>query len=158
MEDLTLEIACKIADAAIAAAKAKDMNITVAVIDRSGNMITMQRMDRCLPMGFPKFAIAKANTCVTLGSSSRDFRDKYAMDASQPAKYCQLLSMSAIAGNNLAPFPGGVLISDASGNVLGAVGVSGGASDDDEFCALFGIQESGMGCKTKPPIIGTLSL
>ena len=48
MEDLTLEIACKIADAAIAAAKAKDMNITVAVIDRSGNMITMQRMEHLM--------------------------------------------------------------------------------------------------------------
>ena len=158
-EELTLEIACKIADAAVRAAKSKNMNVSVAVIDRSGNIITMQRMDKCLPMGYPKFAIAKANTCVTLNCSSREFRDKYAMDASQPAKYCQLLSMSAIAGNNLAPFPGGVLISDASGNVLGAVGVSGGASDDDEFCACYGIQQSGLvNCTTKPPINGTIDI
>ena len=81
-----------------------------------------------------------------------------AMDAAQPAKYCQLLSMSAIAGNNLAPFPGGVLISDALGNVLGAVGVSGGASDDDEFCACYGIQQSGLSCMTKPVINGVLGI
>ena len=59
----------------------------------------------------------------------------------------------------MAPFPGGVLIKTADGStVLGAVGVSGGASNDDEFCAMYGVQQSGLECTTRPPIENTLML
>lgn len=101
---------------------------------------------------------AKAITCIALNCSSREFRDKYALDASQPGKYCQMLSMIGITDNKMAPFPGGVLITNRDGYVLGACGVSGGASDDDEFCAMYGIQCSELVCSTKPPTSDVLSL
>ena len=42
------------------------------------------------------------------------------------------------------PVPGGVLIRDAEGRLLGAVGISGDTSDNDEICALAGIEAAGL--------------
>ena len=50
----------------------------------------------------------------------------------------------------MAPFPGGVLIKSTTGSILGAVGVSGASGDEDEYCALRGIVESGYEVKTVP--------
>ena len=52
----------------------------------------------------------------------------------------------------MAPFPGGVLLKSADGNVIGAVGVSGASGDEDEYCALRGAIESSAGFKTVPEI------
>jgi uncharacterized protein GlcG (DUF336 family) len=40
--------------------------------------------------------------------------------------------------------PGGVLIRDGGGNVIGAVGISGDLSDKDEMCAVAGIEAAGL--------------
>jgi uncharacterized protein GlcG (DUF336 family) len=61
-------------------------------------------MDGCPPSGIPAFSFAKAFTCVSMGLSSRAFRDKYTSD-SDPAKYCQMLSMVNITEGKMAPFP-----------------------------------------------------
>lgn len=59
-----------------------------------------------------------------------------------PKKYCQMLGMIDIAEGKLAPFPGGIILkSKETGEVLGAVGVSGAASDEDELCAITGAKE-----------------
>ena len=42
------------------------------------------------------------------------------------------------------PVPGGVLIKDAGGHTLGAVGISGDVSDKDEACAVAGIEAAGL--------------
>ena len=60
-----------------------------------------------------------------------------------------MTSMVSITGGNMAPFPGGVLMK-SKGSVLGAVGVSGASGDEDEYCALRGIIESGYGIETQP--------
>ena len=73
---LSLDLANRIATNAIKAATSRSWNISVVVVDPSANVITMQKMDDCLPFGYPKFAEAKAVTCVTLGCSSRAFRDR----------------------------------------------------------------------------------
>ncbi len=52
-------------------------------------------------------------------------------------------AVSAIDGG-IVPVPGGVLIKDASGNILGSVGVSGDTSDNDELAALAGISAAGF--------------
>jgi uncharacterized protein GlcG (DUF336 family) len=51
--------------------------------------------------------------------------------------------VNTIAQGRLVPVPGGVLIQDGS-NVLGAVGVSGDTSDNDEICAIAGIEAAGL--------------
>jgi uncharacterized protein GlcG (DUF336 family) len=47
-------------------------------------------------------------------------------------------------GGQLVPVPGGVLIKDTGGRILGAVGVSGDTSDNDEIAAAGGIEAAGL--------------
>jgi uncharacterized protein GlcG (DUF336 family) len=62
-----------------------------------------------------------------------------------------MLSMVNITGGKMAPFPGGVLLkSPEDGSVVGGVGVSGAAGDEDEYCALLGVREAGIECVTEP--------
>ena len=75
--------------------------------------------------------------------SSRTFRDKYTFD-NDPTKYCQMLSMVSLTDGKMAPFPGGVLMKNNEGSIIGAVGVSGASSDEDEYCGIRGIIESGF--------------
>jgi uncharacterized protein GlcG (DUF336 family) len=52
--------------------------------------------------------------------------------------------LANVAQGRLVPVPGGVLIKDGGGAVLGAVGISGDTSDKDEVCALAGIEAAGL--------------
>ena len=54
-----------------------------------------------------------------------------------------MTAMVAITGNKMAPFPGGILLK-SEGKVIGAIGVSGAAGDEDEYCGLMGVKESGL--------------
>jgi uncharacterized protein GlcG (DUF336 family) len=109
----------------------------------------MKRMDGVSAVGISDFAHAKAYSCIVNKYPSRAFRDRYtAEDAS--AKFCQLLGMVAVTGGKMAPFPGGILI-QYEGQCVGAVGVSGAAGDEDEYCAIRGVVESGIpGLSTIP--------
>jgi uncharacterized protein GlcG (DUF336 family) len=68
-----------------------------------------------------------------MGMGSRGLADRA---ASHPAF---IQSMTALAGGNLVPVPGGVLIRDGDGRLLGAVGISGALPDQDEACGIAGI-------------------
>jgi uncharacterized protein GlcG (DUF336 family) len=57
-------------------------------------------------------------------------------------------AVNALAQGALVPVPGGVLFHDASGALLGAVGVSGDTSDNDEICAVAGIEAAGLKAST----------
>ena len=110
--------------------------VAVCIMDPSGLEIASLRLDGVPPAAFPNFAKAKAKACVSLGCSSREFKERY-----EATKLSQLLFMSESQG--LAPFPGGVLVKhSATGDILGSVGVSGASSDEDEFLALTGIRSS----------------
>ena len=69
-----------------------------------------------------------------------------------------MTSMVAISGNQMAPFPGGIVLKarnssddDDDGCVIGAVGVSGAAGDEDEYCAITAVQEANIpGLMTVP--------
>jgi uncharacterized protein GlcG (DUF336 family) len=73
-----------------------------------------------------------------MGISSRTIRDRL---ADRPAFQGAL---SAVSDGRFVPVPGGVLIHDADGDVIGAVGVSGDTSDKDEFCAIEGVKAAGL--------------
>ena len=151
MESLTLEHADKIASGVVNCIKRNGFApITVNVVDPAGDILVRKSMDGCARRAIPEFAYAKAHTCVGMKCSSRAFRDKYTADGSA-AKFCQMTSMVDITGGKMAPFPGGVLMKAADGSVWGAVGVSGAAGDEDEYCAMRGIIEAGIpGVKTVP--------
>ena len=112
--------------------------LAITVVDAQGQTIVSKRED-AVPTAIPKLSEAKALSCVGLGMSSRALRDKY------EAKSTQIACMASITP--LAPFPGGVLLRTADGGVLGAIGVSGAAADEDEHCAIISARALGVECE-----------
>merc|ERR1740124_1444957 len=106
-------------------------------------------MDECPAGAYLKFSEIKARTCVSLQNSSRSFREKYT-SSDTPAKFTQASAMVAVSGGELLPVAGGVLVYDGEGNVLGAVGVSGAAADEDEYLAIMGVKMTLEECRTNP--------
>ena len=114
--------------------------LAVAVLDAGGQLVAFQREDGC---GILRYDIAfgKAWAALGMGMSTRLIRDRL---ANRPAFQGAL---SAASDGRFIPVPGGVLILNAQSAVIGAVGVSGDASDRDEFCAIHAIQHVGLGCE-----------
>jgi uncharacterized protein GlcG (DUF336 family) len=83
-------------------------------------------------------AQAKARGALNLGIGSRAI-------ATRAAAHPHFISaLTTLASGDLVPVPGGVLIRDTTGEIVGAVGVSGHLPDDDEDCAIQGIIASGL--------------
>jgi uncharacterized protein GlcG (DUF336 family) len=147
---LSIEHADLIANKVIECCRRNQFNpITVYVLDSGGNPIIMKRMDGVPSVGISDFALAKAYSCIVNKYPSRTFRDRYTSEESS-SKFCQLLGMVAITNGQMAPFPGGILLK-YNEHLVGAVGVSGAAGDEDEYCAIRGVIESGIsGLSTIP--------
>jgi len=92
--------------------------LTVAVLDNGGHLVALKREDRSSLLR-PQIAQAKAYGALAMGMGSRGLAERA---ASHPAF---IASVTALAGGNLVPVPGGVLILDAAGSLLGAIGISG---------------------------------
>ncbi|MPZ57348.1 MAG: heme-binding protein [Rhizobiales bacterium] len=138
MSVVTLAQASTIVDAALK--KAREMNthpMTVAVLDAGGHLVAFKREDAS---GILRYDIAygKAWGALGMGFGTRTHFDRAAR---QGVFYTALASIS---GGRLVPVPGGVLIRDANGHVIGAVGISGDVSDKDETCAVAGIEAAGL--------------
>ena len=141
----TLAAAEKIIDAALSARRAAGiLPIVVAVLDSGGNLVAFKREDGS---GLLRFDVAfgKAWACLGMGMSTRLIRDRLAQ---RPAFQGALATAS---DGRFIPVPGGVLILDPSGTAVGAVGVSGDASDKDEYCAIEGIRAAGFGSEPTAP-------
>jgi uncharacterized protein GlcG (DUF336 family) len=134
---LSLATAERISNNALAEARRLNLKpIAVVVVDIYGELIVSKREDGCAGTLYHEIALAKAKTCTSLLMSSRAVRDKY------EKKGNQVTSFVGIAGGNMAAFPGGTLCRDAStGQVIGAVGVSGAAGDEDEHCGITALME-----------------
>jgi len=111
--------------------------LTVAVLDAGGHMVAFKREDRS---GILRYDIAygKAWGALGMGFGSRELSDRAGKN---PVFFGVLATVSH---GRLVPVPGGVLIKDADGAVLGAVGISGDTSDKDEVCAVAGIEATGL--------------
>ena len=143
---LSLDVADEIASKAIQTAKDNGFNpIAICVLDHAGNPIVAKRMDGCPNRAYATIAEHKANTCVRMKKSSRAYGDKYLPDDATPGKIVRILSQIASNEGEIASFPGGVVIKCAeSGQILGAVGASGAAGDEDEYCAWSGVKQSAI--------------
>jgi uncharacterized protein GlcG (DUF336 family) len=138
MSVVTLAQASTIVDTALKKAREMKTNpMTVAVLDAGGHLVAFKREDKS---GLLRFDIAfgKAWGALGMGFGSRTIADR---SSKQTIFYNAL---ATISGGRLVPVPGGVLIKDASGDVLGAVGISGDTSDKDEVCAVAGIEAAGL--------------
>jgi uncharacterized protein GlcG (DUF336 family) len=135
---LTLDQARTIVSTALA--KGTEMGLkplTVAVLDAGGALVVLERSDGASRMR-PDIAIGKANGAIALGMGSRAIFKR----AQEQPYFIQ--SMNALAKGVLVPVPGGVLIRDKEGAIVGAVGITGDTSDNDEACAVAGIEAIGF--------------
>jgi uncharacterized protein GlcG (DUF336 family) len=114
--------------------------LVVAVLDAGGQLVAFKREDGCGVLRYD-IAFGKAWAALGMGMSTRLIRDRL---ANRPAFQSALASAS---DGRFIPVPGGVLILNAQKSVIGAVGVSGDASDRDEYCAIHAIQVAGLGCE-----------
>jgi uncharacterized protein GlcG (DUF336 family) len=138
MTALTLEKANAIVvDTLGKGAELKLRPLAVAVLDSGGHLVAFQRQDGTSIMR-PQIAMGKAFGALALGTGSRAL---HGMAVERP-HFIEGLSMAS--GGRIIPVPGGVLIKDAGGTVLGAVGVTGDTSDNDEACAVHAITKAGF--------------
>ena len=119
---------------------ARELNLsplTVVVLDAAGHLKALQREDGASQIR-QQIATAKAWGAVNMGVSSRSLAG---VAAQRPDFMNALID---VADGKIMPVPGGVLIRDADNNLIGAVGISGDVSDQDERCAIAGIEAVGF--------------
>ena len=119
------------------AAALKLKPLTVAVLDAGGHLKALERQDGTSTLR-PEVAQGKARGAISLGIGSRAIFER----AQQQPFFIQ--AINGLAGGSLVPVPGGVLIRDGAGQIVGAVGVTGDTSDNDEACAIAGIEAAGF--------------
>lgn len=135
---MTLTQARTIIAAARAAGVAGAMKpLSIVVLDRGACVTAFEREDGSSNKRF-EIAFGKANGALALGMGSRAI-----MKRAESQAYFVAAAAAAIGGA-LIPVPGGVLVLDASGATIGAVGVSGDTSDNDEIAAIAGIEAAGL--------------
>jgi uncharacterized protein GlcG (DUF336 family) len=134
---ITLEQAREIvAGTRAEAARAGLRPMAVVVLDTGGHMVAAEREDGSSNGRF-EIAFGKAHGAIALGVGSRAL-----MARAEQQPYFITAATSAIGGA-LVPVPGGVLIRDGD-TLLGAVGVSGDSSDNDEAAAIAGIRAASL--------------
>ena len=139
MGRLTLAQADAIIDAALARARESGMKpLMVVVVDDAGNLKAARREDGAGGALRPQVALGKAFGAIGMGQSSRRLGE----GALERPHF-----MSAVvgaSGGRVIPVAGGVPFADADGDTIGAIGVSGDTSDNDELAAIAGIEAAGL--------------
>ncbi|HEY6496960.1 MAG TPA: heme-binding protein [Trebonia sp.] len=133
-----LETAKTITAGVRAAAKEYGLKpLTVVILDTGGHVISVEREDGSSNNRF-EIAFGKAYGALALGMGSRSL-----MARAEQQPYF-ISSAAAAIGGRLIPVPGGVLVKDGAGEVVGCVGVSGDSSDNDELAAISGIKSASL--------------
>jgi uncharacterized protein GlcG (DUF336 family) len=138
MTRLTLAVADRMIDAALLEGqRLKFQPLCVAVMDAGGHVLALKRNERASLIR-PQIASAKASSVLGMGFGGREL-----------ARRAELMpgffnALSHLTNGSMLAVPGGVLIRDEAGEILGAIGISGDTSDNDELCALAGINATGL--------------
>ena len=134
---ITLDQARAVIAGTLAAGHEKGFNpLTVVVLDAGGHVTAVEREDGSSTKRF-EIAHGKAHGAIAFGWGSRKTMGR-------AEDFAPFVTGVAVAIGALVPVPGGVLIRDSDGELLGAVGVSGDNSDNDETAALAGIESAGL--------------
>jgi len=145
MPALTLAQAALIVDTALAHGRAQKFKpLAVAVLDAGGHLVAFKREDHASILR-PQIAEGKAWGVLGMGFGGREFARRV---ASGPVF---LNALMAASGGRVVPAPGGVLIRDGQGTIIGSVGISGDTSENDEACAVAGIKATGLAADTGDP-------
>ena len=138
MVDLTLDVARTILDTALAKGVEKKLKpLVVTVLDARGCVKISAAQDGTSLLR-SEIAHGKAYGALAMGMGSRALFQR----AQEQAYF--IGAVNTLAQGRMVPVPGGVLMHDAGGALLGAVGVSGDTSGNDEVCALAGIEAAGL--------------
>lgn len=138
MRKLTLAEADTIIDAALAKGRELGLGkLAVIVLDDGGHPIAMKREDGSEYLR-PEIAKAKAWGALGMGLPSRLLHER--------SKKLPVFigALASLAEGGLVALPGGVIIRDLDGSIIGAVGVSGDVSEPDEVCAVAGVEAAGL--------------
>lgn len=138
MPEITLRKARTIVRKAIEAARERKLKpLSVVVLDAGGHVIAFEREDGASP---GRFAIAhgKAYGSVMLGMAGGAQRDR------AEAQGYFMAAVNGLFGGQVVPVPGGILVRDTKGAVIGAVGVTGDTSENDAAAGMAGIAAAGF--------------
>jgi uncharacterized protein GlcG (DUF336 family) len=128
---VTLDVARRVIDSARRAAESIGVAMNIAVVDQGNNLVAFDRMDGAW-LGSIDIAMGKAYTARAFNMSTKDL-----------APLCQpgesLFGIHASNNGRLIVFPGGLPLT-RDGEVVGAIGVSGGAVEQDQAVALAGAE------------------
>lgn len=137
MTDLTLAATQTIVETALAHARANNYNpIGIVVVDARGSLKASAAEDGTSLMRW-KVAFGKAYGSIAWGAGSKKIEK---MAADRPNFFA---GVAHLADGGILPVGGGVLIRDAQNRIIGAVGISGDTSDNDEAAAVAGIKAAG---------------
>ena len=138
MTALTLQSANTIIEAAFAkAAELKLRPLGVSVLDAGGHLVAFQRQDGASFLR-PGMSAGKAYGALAIGMGGRR------VEAFAKERPHLMAGVSDVSGGKILPVVGGVLIRDQAGAIVGAVGISGDTSDNDETAAIAGIEAAGL--------------
>ena len=134
----SMDIALDLCRQALAEGRRRGLAVlTAAVLDRGGHLMVLLRSDGSSLLR-PQIAVAKAWGVLAMGFGGRELARRA---ATQPVFYGAL---SDLSGGNVVPLPGGVLVRDAQGLLLGSIGVTGDTADNDELCAVAAVRALGL--------------
>jgi uncharacterized protein GlcG (DUF336 family) len=136
--NITLQQARTVTEAALA--KGREMGLkplSIVILDSRGALVAALSEDGCSQQR-AKIAHGKANAAIGLGIGTRALMNR----AAQQPYFVQ--AVNGVFDGDMVPVPGGVLIHDDDGTLVGAIGISGDTSDNDEAAALAGIAAVGL--------------
>lgn len=142
---LDVEKAARLAAATLRHARELGLRpLAAAVLDSAGHPLAVLRDEQASFLR-PRIATGKARGCLGMGMGGRELaRRAQAMPAFFDA-------INSLTEGEVIPVAGGLLLHDDAGRLLGALGVSGDTSDNDERCALLAIEELGLRGDTGDP-------
>ena len=141
MTELSLQQANRIIDEVLHAARARGMPpLAVALLDTGAYLKAFQREDG---VSFLRVQIAqsKAWGALAMACNTDQLAERYTQGVQQQGF---IDALNAMTGGKIIPLPGGVLVRDESGDILGAVGAAGGISEEDEACVHAAITAAGF--------------
>jgi uncharacterized protein GlcG (DUF336 family) len=138
VNSILLESANLIADKALQRARElKFAPMTVVVLDAGGHTKVLKREDNASLLR-PEIAMGKAWGVLGMGFGGREL----ARRAEQMPIF--FTALNAMSYGRMVPLAGGVLVRNGEGQLIGSVGISGDTSDNDEICAVHGIESAGL--------------
>jgi uncharacterized protein GlcG (DUF336 family) len=145
IHSITVDVASRIVDGVLAEGRSRGFAPLTAVVLDVGGQIKVLKRDDGASLLRPEIAVGKAWGALSLGFGGRELARRV---EKMPAFFNALSDMS---GGRVVPVPGGILIRDSKGVIIGALGISGETSINDEICGVAAVAATGLVADTGDP-------